>query len=239
MLSRWQTSAPGWLVLVLALTGSAADRKASYEPVGTPAALHLVLRSNLLVVRDWLKEKDFASAAETIRGLTTLAELASNQSADAGWRKRCGELQQGITRLAAAAGRKAGPDADKALAECSDLLEELAKNAPGVEGRTGPTNFKPAGSTKTWMLVMEWSHVDAKSAKTARELDLLAQAIAEEANAVAWLKNDATWRADSLSVRDAALKVATQARDDFAGAKKALKGVAQRCEVCHDRTRKK
>lgn len=244
----WQISVPGWLALVLLLgalgwgpwAGNAANQQTGYEPIGPPVALTLPIRSNLLAVRDWLRDKDFASAAETIRGLALLAELAKNQSMDEGWRKRCTELQQGVAKLADAARRKSLPDSEKALTECNQLLDDLAKNVPAAEGRKPVANFKPAGALKTWMLVMEWSHLDATSAKNGKELDLMAQAMAEEANAVAWLKSDATWRSDCAKVRDAALKVAEKARgDDFAAAKKGLKTLYQQCEACHDRTRRK
>jgi hypothetical protein len=214
--------------------------QAAYEPVTSPAAITGALRSNLDGVRDWVKQKDFASAAETIRGLSALAELAGYQSADAEWRKGSGNFLQAVARLGDAARRKSTADCDKALSECGAQLDALTKKLPPAVAKASHKNFKLAGATKTWMLVMEWSHVDAKSAKSAKELDLLAQAMAEEVNAVAWLKSDATWRTDCFKVRDAALQVAKQAQaDDFAGAKKALKNVSQSCEACHDRTRKK
>src|SRR5579871_6540471 len=156
----WQISVPGSLVLVLLLgalgwgpwAGNAAMQQTGYEPVSPPLALTLPLRSNLLAVRDWLRDKDFAAAAETIRGLVLLADLAKQQSPDEAWRKRCTELQAGITKLANAAGRKSLPDSEKALAECNQLLDDLAKNAPAAEGRKAVAKFKPAGALKTWML---------------------------------------------------------------------------------------
>ncbi|HMF12542.1 MAG TPA: hypothetical protein VKE94_09560 [Gemmataceae bacterium] len=249
MRTGWQTSSAGLLSFALLLGAlglkppdgcRSATEQAAYEPVASPAAIIGALRSHVEGVRDWVKQKDFASAAETIRGLATLADLAGYQSADATWRKGCGELQQAVTQLTDAARKKSAADCDKALTQCTTTLDALAKNPPPADAKPSHKSLKLTGSTKAWMLLMEWSHVDAKSAKSAKELDLAAQAIAEEVNAIAWLKSDAIWRTDSLSVRDAALKVAAQARaDDFAGAKMGLKTVAQRCEACHDRTRKK
>lgn len=244
----WQTSVFPWLVLVFLLgalgggpwAGNAAMQRTGYEPVSPPLALTLPIRSNLLAVRDWLRDKDFASAAETIRGLVLLADLAKLQSPDEAWKKRCTELQARISKLADAVSKKSLADSEKALAECNQMLDDLARNTPAAGGRNPVANFKPSGALKTWMLVMEWSHLDATSAKTGKDLDMMAQAIAEEANAAAWLRNDATWRADCANVREAAMKVAAQARgDDFAGAKKALKTVYKQCEACHDRTRRK
>jgi Cytochrome C' len=248
MRSGWQTSVPPWsalLVLLIALgwgpwAGNAANQLPPYEPVSPPVALTSPMKSNLLAVRDWLRDKDFASATETIRGLTLLADLASYQSLDENWQKRCIEMKKGIAKLADASGRKSLADAEKALAECNQLLDDLVKNAPTGEGRKPFAVFKPGGSVKTWMLVMEWSHLDGTSAKTGKELEQTAQAIAEEANALVWLRNDAIWRSDCANVREAALKVATQAKgDDLAAAKKGLKTMYQQCEACHNRTRKK
>jgi len=199
--------------------------------------VHAAIQVQLKAVRDWLGEKDFASAAETTRGLTTLGHLYGYQSTDADWRKRCTALQETSSKLASAAQRKSMADCDKLVAEIGRLLDDLEKNAPSEP--KGSKDFKPQGSVKTWMVLLDTAHVEAKSAKSAKDFQLLTQAVAAEANALAFLQRDRSWQTESLAVRDLALQAASQVKDnDLAAAQKALKLMRQRCETCHDRTRK-
>jgi hypothetical protein len=213
-----------------------ADEPAGYVAVAPSAAVQAALQIQLKAVRDWLDEKDFASAAESTRGLTALAHLYGYQSADAEWRKRCTALQDTSTKLATAAQRKNKADCDKLVADVSGLLGELEKNAPGGDAKGGAKDFRPQGSVKTWMVLVDSAHVEAKSAKSAKEFQLLAQAVAAEANAFAFLHKEASWQKESLAVRDLALQAAAQVKDnDLAAARLALKTMRQRCETCHDR----
>src|SRR5262249_44036806 len=119
---------------ILLLIGSGSPTITGAEPAAAPAkslaGIEAAFRANLKAVRDWLPEKDFASAEETTRGLTSLAHLYGQQSGDTDWRKRCGELQAGTTTLADAAKRKSAADCSKAADRCATLLDELAKSPP-------------------------------------------------------------------------------------------------------------
>lgn len=216
-----------------------AEEPAGYTPVAPPVALNTALQASLKAVRDWVSEKDFESAAETTRGLAALAHLYGYQSADAGWRRRCTALQESVKQLAGAAQRKSMADCEKLAGEVTRLLDDLAKNAPDGDAKTGVKDFKPVGSVKTWMLLMDSAYVDSKSAKSAQEFQQLTQAVAAEANAAAYLRTEQGWRKEALAVRDAALQAAAQAKgNDLAAARLAAKNMRQRCETCHDRTRK-
>jgi hypothetical protein len=198
------------------------------------------LQSQLKAVQDWIKEKDFASAAEAVQGLQVLTALTEHQNDHEGWRKRVAELRSSCDVLSTTIKKKDAGAATKAGEDCGRLIGELAQ-APMKNDKSVSAKFTPpSGSVKTWMQLMDGAYVDAKSAKTTKELALLAQAVAEEANAAAYLRSDARWRMDSIAVRDTALQVAKQAEaGDLPTAKKALKAIYNSCEVCHDRARKK
>jgi hypothetical protein len=218
------------------LTGAEAT---GFTPAGSAPAIQAAFRANLKAVRDWVGEKDFASAEETTRGLTSLAHLCGQYSGDADWRKRCSELQAATVSLADAAKRKSAADCDKATQRCAAVLEELAKSQP-KGGDKVSADFKPLGAVKTWMVLMDGGYVDAKSAKTPADLALVLQGVAAEANATAYLRGDATWRKDSFAVRDTALQIAGQTeKADLPALRKSLKEIYNRCEACHDRSRKK
>jgi hypothetical protein len=190
---------------------------------------------NLKVVQDWLAGKDFASAARDAQALTALAHLHAFRGRDPGWRDKTAALAGACSRLAAAAGKKDAAACDRLARECNGLLDDLAKQSPGP--RAAAADFKPQGSTQTWMLLLDAAFTDAKWAKDGRELELLARAVAEEANAVQYLRAAPRWRQSSRDVRGAALEVAARAKaNDLAGARAALKTVSRHCEACHDQT---
>jgi hypothetical protein len=216
----------------------AAPGDEGYSPVAPAPALEAALRSSLKSVGDWINDGDFLSAARDAQGLAVLAHLYGHQGGDRVWRERTTALTEAATRLVAAARSKNAAVCVKQMEECTRLHDDLAKRLPGA--RDTVKDFKPRGGTATWMLLMDAAYSDAKTARTARDLERLAGAIAEESNALRHLRGDARWRQSSRDVQTAALEVAGKARaDDLAGAKTALKVVYRRCEACHDQTRRK
>jgi hypothetical protein len=235
----WQFALIGLAVLGLAWTPApAAPGGEGYLPVTPPATLHAALQGNLKEVQDWLAGKDFASAARDARGLTALAHLYGFQGTDRTWRDRTAALAEACSRLSAAAGRKDAAGCDEVVRECTRLLDELRKRTPG--SRAADAAFRPRGDTRTWMLLLDSSFTDAKWAKDRKELELMAQAVAEEANAVQYLREAPAWRQCSRDVRAAALEAAGKARaNDLAGARAALKTVSRHCEACHDQSNRR
>jgi hypothetical protein len=209
-----------------------------YSPVSPAPAVHGALQSSLKAVQDWLAGKDFSSAAQDAQGLTALAHLYAYQGRDPGWRDATAALADACSRLASAAGKQDAAGCDKLVRECSRLLDDLARRSPGTRAAEG--GFKPRGSTKTWMLLLDAAFTDAKWAKDRQELELFARTVAEEANAVQYLRSGARWRQSSRDVRAAALEVAARAKaDDLPAAKAALKTVSRNCEVCHEQSNRR
>ncbi|MBL8800146.1 MAG: cytochrome c [Planctomycetia bacterium] len=242
MRSRARTSIVGWLVLsgcvlVLGSRGQSQtkDDPTVYTPVGSLASMHLVLQSQLKAVKDWVAEKDFVSAAQTGRGLNTLAQLYGYQFADEGWRTHCNSLAAASNKLVEAASKKSVPECQQAADDCTRLIDGLAEKQPKAAGKVEHKGFKLPGNLRVWMTLLDGSYVDAKSSATAKELALRTEVIATQANALTFLRSSEKWRKHSLAVRDAALQVSEQARkNDFAEARKALKTIYQRCEACHE-----
>jgi hypothetical protein len=227
-------------LLLLGLFGagrSAEPVEQGYRPVTQPPVLQAALKGQLETVRGWLSEKDFPSAAEAAQGLTALARLHNYQGSQAAWQEKTAALASVAARLNGAARGKDAAECVRLLQECSRLLEELTRQPPGPPAVV--KDFKPPGSTKTWMLLLDAAYSDAKSARTPQELEQLASAIAEEINAYQFFRSDDRWRQHSREVRGAALAVAEKARArDLPAGKAALKSVYRACESCHERTRK-
>jgi hypothetical protein len=231
------------LAVVLVLLGflaglSPAEPAAEvYAPVAPAPAVHTALRDSLKTVEDWLDRKDYLSAAQSTQAVTALSQLYVYQGNDASWREKATSLADASSRLATAARNKDATASIKQLHECNRLLDDLAKTPLG--DRVADKKFKLQGSNKTWMLLMDDAVNEGLSAKKPVDVEQQAGALAEEANAVQFLRSDAGWRRSFQDVRAAALDAADKAKaKDLDAAKLALKTAYQRCQACHDKSRR-
>jgi hypothetical protein len=142
-------------------------------------------------------------------------------------------LEETAREVQAATRKEDRAGAVKAIENFAKQLDEAGKTPPpGPKVVDG--NFRPTGSLKTWMLILDAAYGESKRTRTPEEIELLAGAIAEEANAVRFLRTDARWRRTAEEVRDLALSAAGKARTDGVDAARAeLKKANQRCEYCH------
>ncbi len=236
---RWRTR--GGSVLILGMLGTcllAEPTEKGYSPVTPPAALQAALHLELKVIENWIDDKDFTSAVQSSQGLASLAHLHGHQGSEPAWRAKTRELANACSHLTSAARNKDAGECSRLVKECRRLLDELAKTPSGSPG--SGKDFKPAGSTATWMRLMDGAYSDAKTARTPEELEGLAGALAEEVNAYQYARADAQWRQFCQEVRSSALAAADKAKaKDLAAAKVALKAAYRGCEACHDRSRKK
>jgi cytochrome c556 len=214
------------------------DEANVFVPVAPAPALQIALEANLKLVRDWLDQKDYGSAAETTQGMLILAQLHGTQSTQPAWRERVARLRATLTRLAAASKEKDAAGCQKAVKDCEALLAELSRNFPKGE-QAAERNFKPAGALRTWMLLLEGTYTDAKTAANIKELEAFACTIAEGANALQHERGDVRWRMFAREVREAALAAAAKAKaGELEPARQALKMVYPRCEACHQNYKK-
>lgn len=214
------------------------ERSDGYAPVTSPAVLHATLKDQLKLVRSWLDDKDFLSAAEASQGLAALSQLAPYYFDEPEARKKAAAFSSCSSRLLAAARAKNADESNRQIQEYDRLLGELAKAPQGKDKAAGKP-FKPAGSMKTWMLLIDGAYSDAKTAKSAEELELLAGAVAEEANAIQFLRADARWRKAAVEVRDLALETTARAKaNELNQARVVLGKIQGQCRSCHDTHRR-
>lgn len=221
-------------VLLVPPGGSAPPADgAGFRPVAPAAALQAALEGNFKITRDWLGDKDFVSAADSVQGLVALAELYRYHGTQPGWRERTVRLREAFAQLGSAARAKDAAGCDRAARLVTEVLNDLAKAPPEGAPAAAP-DFQPPGNTRVWMMLMDGGYADAKAAESVKELKQLALAVAEEANVAEHLRPEAKWRQFARETRDAALGVARRAQDnDLAAARGELKKVYQRCEACH------
>ena len=214
-----------------------ADRD-GYTPVAPARAILAGLRSNLKVVREWLDDRDLDSAAEAADGVRILAALSRCQRAADPWPQRADELAKQADSLMAAAKKKDAAESMVAWERCKKLLEELDALSPdlsnGSSGGGAGRVAQPIATVRGMMKLMDGTYIDAKTAKTSEDFKLFAFALAEEAHAMAYLRNDSNWPRHAEAVRDTALEIARLEPDsDLQTARRALKNVYEHCQACH------
>ncbi|HEV8058330.1 MAG TPA: hypothetical protein VGP68_00535 [Gemmataceae bacterium] len=202
----------------------------AFAPVAPPQALGHVLKLNFDQVERWCDENDLASAAQASQSALVLATFLAHHAAD-----------------------KAKPHAEKLLADCKAVDSATrAKNMPNTRAQLTAANtvlptllqslsadkpswtdFKPSGSTRAWMLLLDGGYADAKSAEKADDFEAIALTLAEEANVVAFLKNEPRWRQMAFAVREVALAAAKESQQNPTKARQTLRTIYPRCESCH------
>ncbi len=222
-------------LLCLSLLASSSER--TYTPVTSPDILHAGLESNLEFVRQWLKDGDFKSAVQSAQSLDALAHLYAHQSSDAQWRAQTKRLRALTARLLDFCLRKDKAKANEARVALTKELKSL-RNAT-LKKREGVKDYRPRGSTKTWMLLMDGAYSDGKFAEDGKDMARYVREVAEEANALRFLRGGEDWNKLATGVRDVALEVATKIESKSSKeAKPVLKKIYQRCKACHDHYRR-
>lgn len=218
-------------ILLVAFLALAAD-ETGFKPVAGPRPLLQVSELSLGSARDWLAQKDLISLAQSGPELELLARLLAVQGSAPDWQKGTANLENLARKLGPACRAKNHTQADEILKAYQDQLTALHKVQVGESKMLA--SFKASGGVKTWMLALDFAYHEAKSSKTPERMSSLARALAEEANALQFLRGDARWRTYSQQVRDHALQAAQAASDnklEIAG--KHLLQAFERCEACH------
>jgi hypothetical protein len=204
-----------------------------YSPVVRAEPLLAAFQGHLKEAREWVLDKDYPSAAQSAQALAALTHLLSHHYSSADSQARVKDLRESIDSLAGKIKEKDQSGCLKAVTKCGSGSTALAA-LPEEADKASIKNYKPQGSTRTWMLLMDAAYVDGKSTKDPRTFEQQALALAEEVNASSFLRTDARWRQLSREVRDLALDAARKAREsDLATARLTLKRANDRCEACH------
>lgn len=215
-----------------ASTGAVSE-PAPYQAVAPAPAMVAALQNNLNTVSRWLEEKDMVSAADSTRRMLVLVQLCASQYDDAGWNRRVAALKTACGKLDKAARGNDGPGCDKLAGQCKELLADLARNLPRSKPATR-RKFKPVGNHKAWMQLLEGSSSDARSTAKADEMSNLAWALAEEANAAAYVRPQPRWVKQFGDIRTLAVKMAREAgASDLPAARLTLKNINHACDACH------
>jgi hypothetical protein len=201
------------------------------------AALKAALAKNVDHAREWLDQKDAKSVAQSAGTIQFLAEVTRSQSDDASW-------QAALQAVAAKAGelqKVAGGDAD--WTNCKTAVEALDKAvsaaaAAAPTGKPQPLPRQPA--IRSLMLTMDAVQGDAKVALLVGNVEAAkkhAYVLAELGKLVSNARNTDGWAPLAGDFTKAAMTAATATGSDPKTVREHFRGVAQRCESCHEKNR--
>ncbi len=200
-------------------------------------ALHAALAKNVEHARDWLDQKDFKSLAQSAGGLQLLAELTRAKSDDAAWQAALGKVVEKAGELQAAA--RDGED----LAKCRsalDALDSAVKGAAGMAPSGKPQSLSRPPAIRPLMLTMDAIQGDAKIALltgNATAAKKQAHVLAELGRLVSNSRATEGWSSLAGDFTSAATAAATSAETDPKAVRQHFRGIAERCEACHEKSR--
>lgn len=226
------------LLLALVTTGiitslsSAAEQDASQKA----AAIHAALAKNIGHTREWLEQSDYKSVAQSAGGLQLLTDLLKAKSDDAAW-------QAAVSNVVSAAGEVQSAARSEDPAKCKAalaVLEKAASAAAALKPTGQPQSPPKAPALRSLMLAMDAIQADAKVALITGDVAAAkkqASVLAELAGLVSNSRNTEQWSSLAGDFASAAAATATSTETDPKTLRQVFRGVAQRCDGCHEKNR--
>src|SRR5688572_7895042 len=219
-----------WLVLAVAAVARSA------EPAAAANALHAALAKNVAHARDWLDQKDYKSLAQSAGGLLLLAELTKAKSDDPAWQAALANVVAKTTDLQAAARGEEAARCKSAV----DALESAVTAAAGIAPTGQPQALARQPAIRPLMLTMDAVQGDAKIALLTGNIDAAkkqAHVLAELAKLVSNSRTTEQWKSLAGDFSTSATAAATSTETSPQAVRQLFRGVSQRCEACHEKSR--
>jgi hypothetical protein len=228
--------------LLRLITGSLISCCASlYVTAAEPAepavaGMHAALAKNIGHAREWLDQDDYKSLAQSAGGLQLLAEVIKARSDDPAW-------QAALEKVIAAAGdvQAAARDADAMKCKATlEALEKAAMAAAALAPSGKRLNLPRPPALRPLMLTMDAIQADAKIALLTGNVEAAkkqAHVLAELSRLVSNSRNTERWSSLAGDFGSAATAAATSTESDPKAVRQLFRGISQRCEACHEKSR--
>lgn len=204
------------------------------DPVA--AGLNVSLAKNLLHANEYIEQKDAKSLGQTAGNVQLLAELQKSRSDDSQWQEVLGKLIAAASDVQAAAKTE---DMGKCKAALGALEQAFAKTtARQPTGKPQAVAKPPA--IRSLMLSLDAIFADAKVSLLAGNVDAAkkqAMVVAELGKLVSNQRATAEWSSLAGDFSTAATTAASSPETDPKLVRQHFRGVAERCEACHEKSR--
>ena len=224
------------VVWALAIAFAACSPFVGQVQADATASLKAVLAGQVQHAAQWLDERDYKSLAQSAGGLLLLGELLKAKSDDPAWQTALTEVTTKIAALQAAARTEDDTQCKSALAALQKSLALVEKASPSGK----PLSAPKAPGLRPLMLTMDGIQADAKVALLsgdAASAKQQAQALAELASLVSAARSTEKWAALASDFAKACAAAATSTENDAKAVRPLFRGIAERCEACHENSR--
>jgi hypothetical protein len=226
----------GIRVLFVAFLLYATVSLAAEQTESVPAALHAALAKDIQHASEWLDQADYKSLAQSAGGLQLLAEMLKARSDDAAWQAATGKIVSAASNVQAAA---RGEDA----AKCKSALDGLEKaaSAAAASKPTGkPQTLARVPPIRSLMLTMDATMADGKIAVMTGNVDAAkkqAAVLAELAKLVSNSRSTDNWPSLAGDFVTATQAAANTTQTNPQSVRQLFRGIAERCDGCHEKNR--
>ncbi len=223
-------------VIVAVMVASPFQLPAAETADPVVAALHVAVARNLVHAREWLDQKDYKSLGQSAGNLKVLAELQKSRSDDTQWQTALEIVVIGTTAVQSAAKLENSTACTQAL----DALDKAAITAMVISPTGKPTKVANPPATRPMMLLMDAILADAKVSLSTGHVDAAkkqVRVLAELGKLVSNSRTTPAWATLSEDFVGAASKTADSKETDSQAVRQLIRGVSQRCEACHEKSR--
>jgi len=218
---------------LFAVHGSAACATAA----DSVPALKATLTKRAEHAARWLDERDYKSLAQSTGAIALVAEILKSKGDGAAWQSSLADVLAKTRELQAAA-------RDESEAKSKSALTAVEKSISGVEKLepTGKPQELPQVAIRPLMLTLDSVQADAKVALlTGNTAGAKNQAavLAELSRLVSNSRTTETWSAMAGDFQKACESAANDSQTDAKAVRQLLRGIAERCEACHENSRQR
>jgi hypothetical protein len=200
-------------------------------------ALKGALARNVGHATRWLDERDFKSLVQSTGGILLLAEVLKAKGDDPAW-------QAGIQDVLARTREVQAAARDEDLAKCKSGLESVGAAIGRIEkvAPAGKPLELPKAAIRPLMLTLDSLQADAKVALLTGNVPTAknqAAVLAELSQVVSNSRTTEKWSGMAADFQKACETAASSSETDPKVVRQQFRGIAERCEACHENSRQR
>jgi cytochrome c556 len=226
----------GWVVVGIACGGALGVPRAALAAESDGAvvgSLQAAMSKHVGHAREWLEQADYKSLHQSAGSLQLLAALLKAKSDDAAWQAALGRVETAVGEMQAAAKAEDAAGCRTGLERVGQAAEAARSLVPVGKPQSAPR----APAVRPLMLIMDSIYADAKIALVtgnAAAAKKQALVLAELGELVSNSRQTEPWRSLAGELVAAANAAAESAATDPPAVRQLLRGIAQKCEACHE-----
>lgn len=227
-----------FLLLTTATAAWAVDTKSALDAtsaLNTTPALQAALTKSAGHASRWLDERDYKSLAQSVGGLVLLTEVLQAKGDDPSWQAALQSLLTTAKELQTAARSESLSQCQSALTAVETAVAEVAKHRPA-----GKPLDLPQPAIRPLMLVLDSVQADGKVALLTGNVagaKNQAAVLLELSRLLTTARKAEKWSGLAADFQQACQTAAQSTETDAKAIRPLFRGIAERCDACHENSR--